>query len=314
MTPRLALLLLVSAVAKDDGLARSPPMGWSSWNAYHVHIDEAKLMAAADALVASGMGSAVEDDEIDWDPDEERALGASGRAAAGYNVLWIDAGWWATAVVRDANGTNRTVAVRNASGFLAVDAAKFPRGLRAVSDYAHARGLLFGAYTDGGRQFCTGELNASAGFERQDAALFDAWRADALKIDHCDASADGDIPADAQAPTMERWSRALDATGRAWLVQNCGVGCAPYMQGHDRPWAPFCNATAHLWRVGKDIAATWARITRALDLLANMTALAAPGGWNYPDSLEVGNGDLTADENRAHFWLWCVTTSPLFAI
>ena len=38
---------------------------------------------------------------------------------------------------------------------------------------------------------------------------------------------------------------------------------------------------------------------------------AAPGNWNDPDMLEVGNGDLTDDENRAHFSLWCMLAAPL---
>jgi alpha-galactosidase len=37
------------------------------------------------------------------------------------------------------------------------------------------------------------------------------------------------------------------------------------------------------------------------------------GFWGHPDPdmLEVGNGDLTAAENRAHFALWAIMKSPL---
>lgn len=37
------------------------------------------------------------------------------------------------------------------------------------------------------------------------------------------------------------------------------------------------------------------------------------GFWGHPDPdmLEVGNGDLTAEENRAHFALWAIMKSPL---
>lgn len=38
---------------------------------------------------------------------------------------------------------------------------------------------------------------------------------------------------------------------------------------------------------------------------------AGKGGWNDPDILEVGNGDLTLGENRAHFTLWCLAKAPL---
>ena len=38
---------------------------------------------------------------------------------------------------------------------------------------------------------------------------------------------------------------------------------------------------------------------------------ASVGHWNDPDMLEVGNGKLTEDENRAHFSLWCMMAAPL---
>merc|ERR1712032_1152687 len=48
--------------------------------------------------------------------------------------------------------------------------------------------------------------------------------------------------------------------------------------------------------------------------LAGMGSHAAPGGWNDPDFLELGNGGFnTVDTARAHFTMWCVTSSPLIA-
>ena len=42
----------------DDGLARTPPMGWSSWNRFAEKIDDATVRARADAMVASGLRDA----------------------------------------------------------------------------------------------------------------------------------------------------------------------------------------------------------------------------------------------------------------
>jgi alpha-galactosidase len=50
-------------------LARTPPMGWNSWNAFGDKIDDAAIRAEADALVSSGM------------------------KAAGYEYVNIDEGW-----------------------------------------------------------------------------------------------------------------------------------------------------------------------------------------------------------------------------
>jgi alpha-galactosidase len=61
----------------DNGLVRTPPMGWNSWNKFHDHFDDATVRAIADAMVSSGM------------------------AKAGYQYIIVDEGWSSG---RDANG------------------------------------------------------------------------------------------------------------------------------------------------------------------------------------------------------------------
>jgi alpha-galactosidase len=61
----------------DNGLARTPPMGWNSWNCFHQDIDDQKIREIADAMVDSGMRD------------------------AGYTYLNIDDGWQGT---RDEQG------------------------------------------------------------------------------------------------------------------------------------------------------------------------------------------------------------------
>jgi len=39
----------------DNGLVRTPPMGWNSWNKFAGRVDDSIVRAAADAMVASGM-------------------------------------------------------------------------------------------------------------------------------------------------------------------------------------------------------------------------------------------------------------------
>jgi alpha-galactosidase len=53
----------------DNGLVRTPPMGWNSWNHYHDKFDDATVRQTADAIVASGMSK------------------------AGYNYIIVDEGW-----------------------------------------------------------------------------------------------------------------------------------------------------------------------------------------------------------------------------
>ena len=40
---------------------------------------------------------------------------------------------------------------------------------------------------------------------------------------------------------------------------------------------------------------------------------AGPGHWNDPDMLQVGNGGMTVNEDRAHFTMWCMLAAPLMA-
>src|SRR5213080_3297167 len=54
----LFLSLLVSVppgCALENGLARTPPMGWNSWNRFACNINEDLVKSTADALVSSGM-------------------------------------------------------------------------------------------------------------------------------------------------------------------------------------------------------------------------------------------------------------------
>ena len=41
-----------------NGLAKTPPMGWNSWNAFENRIDDTMVRAMADAMITSGMRDA----------------------------------------------------------------------------------------------------------------------------------------------------------------------------------------------------------------------------------------------------------------
>lgn len=80
--------------------------------------------------------------------------------------------------------------------------------------------------------------------------------------------------------------------------------------GLNSPWK--WGATAgNLWRTTPDIKPFWASIVAIYEINVRRYAAAGPGNWNDPDMLEVGNGDLTDTENRAHFSVWCMMSAPL---
>jgi alpha-galactosidase len=53
------LFLFAGAAAqKFEKLAKTPPMGWNSWNKYGCNVSEALIMQMADVMVSSGMKDA----------------------------------------------------------------------------------------------------------------------------------------------------------------------------------------------------------------------------------------------------------------
>jgi alpha-galactosidase len=81
----------------------------------------------------------------------------------------------------------------------------------------------------------------------------------------------------------------------------------------------------HLWRTTGDIQNNWniadakegkvwaGGVVINLDMQKGLEKYAGPDHWNDPDMLEVGNGVLTAEEEKAHFSLWCMLAAPLMA-
>jgi alpha-galactosidase len=81
-------------------------------------------------------------------------------------------------------------------------------------------------------------------------------------------------------------------------------------RGVDNPatWAP---AVGNSWRTTGDIGDSWDSMISRADQNDKWWTYAAPGGWNDPDMLEVGNGGMSTTEYITHFSLWCLMKAPL---
>ena len=80
--------------------------------------------------------------------------------------------------------------------------------------------------------------------------------------------------------------------------------------GFNRPWKWGAEA-GNLWRTTGDIRADWKSVILIYEFTVRLAKYSAPGAWNDPDMLEVGNGNLTHEENKSHFSLWCMMNAPL---
>lgn len=67
----------------------------------------------------------------------------------------------------------------------------------------------------------------------------------------------------------------------------------------------------NMWRTTPDILPNWLSIMLIYNHTIDLYKYSKPGSFNDPDMLEVGNGKLSEDENKAHFSLWCMMASPL---
>ncbi len=80
--------------------------------------------------------------------------------------------------------------------------------------------------------------------------------------------------------------------------------------GRNFPWR-WGSYAGNLWRTTPDIMPKWFSIIGIYELNVLLYKYAGPGSWNDPDMLEVGNGELTFEENKTHFTLWCMMAAPL---
>jgi alpha-galactosidase len=146
----IAALLATATTAqaqKFEQLAKTPPMGWNSWNRFQCNVSESLIREIADAMVASGMRD------------------------AGYQYVNIDDCWHGS---------------RDSLGFIQPDAQRFPSGMKSLADYIHSKGLKMGIYSDAGWKTCGGRPG-SRGYEFQDAQQYARWGVDYLKYDWCNA-------------------------------------------------------------------------------------------------------------------------------
>ncbi|KAJ0967843.1 hypothetical protein J5N97_024760 [Dioscorea zingiberensis] len=211
------------------------------------------------------------------------AMVSSGLSALGYRYINMDDGW--AELNRDSNGN------------LVPRASIFPSGIKAVADYVHGKGLQLGIYGDAGTLTCSKLMPGSLGYEEQDAKTFASWGVDYLKYDNCH---NNDISPQERYKTM---SKALLNSGRKIFFSLCEWG-----QDNPATWAPNVGNS---WRTTGDINDSWDSMTSRADQNDKWASYAAPGGWNDPDMLEVGNDGMTTEEYRSHFSIWALAKAPL---
>ncbi|MFT4077424.1 MAG: NPCBM/NEW2 domain-containing protein [Asticcacaulis sp.] len=306
-------------LAPSAGAAKTPPMGWNSWNAFRTEVDEDKVMGAAQALVDEGL------------------------AKKGYIYVNLDDGWWQKRRQSDGRMIIRTRIFPSAAT---------PDGttsFRGFTDRLHGMGLKAGLYTDVGHNACSQAFDLHspnlpegtaeerqvglAGHVSQDINLyFSDWGFDYIKVDACglaDFAPGSQLVKDngyiGLEPEIERAS--INRTDSARVEARYAEVAAALKQANPdndyvfsicnwgmanvREWGKDVGSS---WRTSSDITPNWTSMLHNYDSAAKRALYAGPGHWNDPDILYIGAGDFDTDhltEARTHFTLWAMMSSPL---
>ena len=179
--------------------------GWNSWVSCGCSVSEDDALAAADALVTTGLRD------------------------AGLDHVVLDDGW--------------SEDEEDRCGRLRPDGRWFPRGLEPLAAELHTRRLRLGIYTSATDRTCAQRTGTRAGetgswgFEETDAATFAAWGVDLVKDDWC--SSWGDL-ADQRA-SFARMRRALRAANDAIVLCVNPNSHHPARTGFHHDWAEVAD-------------------------------------------------------------------------
>jgi hypothetical protein len=320
-----------AAQGQSAPLAPTPPMGWNSWDAYGLTIDEADFKANASVL--------------------------AGIQQYGWKYAVIDEGWY----MQDPFGgkPENEKFVFDTNGRLIPALNRFPdavngAGLKPLADWVHAQGLKFGIHLIRGIPRESARRNtpiANSSFTASEAAdtsdvcpwnednygirdnaagqawydsmiaLYAGWGVDFLKVDCI-----SDHPY--KATEIRQIAAAIRKTGRPIALS---LSPGPTQLDH----AAEVGKYAQMWRISDDHWDVWSHVSKpgesefpmgtlqAFDRLAAWQPYVKPGNWPDEDMLPFGwlgphpgSGDarssrFTQDEERTEFTLWAITRSPL---
>jgi|SRR5579864_125161 len=319
----IALLLagtLHNASAEDNGLERTPVLGWSSWSFTRKNPTADKMKAQALALHNSGLQK------------------------LGYEYVNLDDFWYQCPGPQGPNVDQY--------GRWITDPSKFPPqgesdGMKVVADYVHSLGMKFGIYvTPGlskqavsrntpikGTSYTAAQIAEPSvkennynckGMVRIDYTkpgaqeytnswleMLASWGVDYIKIDGM---------TDNNAADVKAWSDAIRQSGRPMVLDvtqgDLTTAIAPTLMKYANQWEFPPDVECYKCEKGGSSypLTSWNDIAKRFNFVAEWQPYAGPGGFNDLDSIEIGNGDndgLTPVERQTQLSLWALGASPL---
>jgi hypothetical protein len=299
--------------------AKSPPMGWNSWDCFGAGVWESNVIANADYM-------------------------AEHLKSHGWNVVTIDIQWYeplahTTEYRKDAvlemDGNGRLLPVPNRFPL-----TKDSRSFKPIADYLHAKGLRFGLHLLRGipRQAVSQnvpilgtnarakdiadtssvclwngdmygvDMSKSGAQEYYDSvfALMASWDLDFVKVD--------DLSRPYHTAEIEAIRKAIDKSGRS-IVFSTSPGATPVNEGG------HVELNANMWRISDDFWDDWGALYEQFQRVNNWSPFRAPGHWPDADMLPLGHirtwqkkkawTHFTEDQQYTLMTLWSIARSPL---
>ncbi|PXY47109.1 glycoside hydrolase family 27 protein [Flavobacterium hydrophilum] len=304
--------------------AKTPPMGWNSWDCYGPTVEEHEVKANADYMAKNlkkfGWEYVVVD--IRWFVENDKA--------GGYNQK--DPRYVIDQYGRYLPAVNRFPSAKDGQGF------------KLLADYIHKKGLKFGIHIMRGipkkaveekmpikgangvtaNQIYTTALQCewlkdnytiladkSGAQEYYDSIfeLYAQWGVDFIKID--------DLSRPYHEGEINLIRNAIDKCGRK-IVLSTSPGETPISA------AAHVKEHANMWRMVDDVWDTWPHITHLMDVAQKWYPHIAPGTWPDCDMIPLGRisvrgerGEdrmtrLTKDEQYTLITFFNIFKSPLF--
>jgi alpha-galactosidase len=327
----LANIFVGGASAQESNVAKTPPMGWNSWDSFNETVKETDVRATADWM-------------------------AKNLKEYGWDYIVVDMGWYVKNHSAGYNSKDAQFRLDNFGRYTPAENS-FPSaangaGFRPLADYVHKLGLKFGVHILRGLPKEAVEKNLpiqGSQFHARDAAdtadtcpwnafnygldtgkpaaqayydslarQFAEWNVDYVKVD-CIASHPY------KGEEIRLLSQALRKSGRP-IVLSLSPGPAPLEKADEM--AKYAN----VWRISDDEWDVWQGqsdefpqgVNNQFERAAKWAIHSRPGSWPDADMLAIGRLEptpgwgeprasrLTKDQQRTLLTLWLIFRSPLF--
>jgi alpha-galactosidase len=302
--------------------AKTPPMGWNSWDCYGPNVVESEVKANADYM-------------------------AEKLKDYGWEYIVVDIRWYVQNDKAGGYNQNDPIYCMDKYGRLIPAPNKFPssvdgKGFKPLADYIHSKGLKFGIHLMRGIPVVAVKKNTpviGTNYRAQDIyseemqctwlndmytvdarkpgaqeyynSLFDMyadWGVDFVKIDN--------LSRPYHQYEIEMVRQAIDQCGRPIVFSTSPGETSIEAADHIRK-------NANMWRMVDDVWDTWGHVVNLFNISQNWYPFIAPGTWPDCDMIPLGRisirGErgpdrmtrLTKDEQYTLMTLFTIFKSPL---